>query len=136
MRFVVRFSIRRAAFTLVELLVVIAIIATLIAILLPAVQAAREAARRTQCENNLKRWGLAMHSYQSSVGYFPPSVMLATSSTSSVGPWSVFARLLPFTEEGTLYRNIDFTLSYRRRRRSRGRTSNRQEFPCSFAPRK
>ena len=63
---------RRIGFTLIELLVVIAIIAVLIALLLPAVQQARESARRTQCKNNLKNLGLALHNYHDTFTSFPP----------------------------------------------------------------
>jgi prepilin-type N-terminal cleavage/methylation domain-containing protein/prepilin-type processing-associated H-X9-DG protein len=94
-------------FTLVELLVVIAIIGILVALLLPAVQAAREAARRSQCTNNLKQLGLALHSYHDTYKVFP--AMAAGTQSGSVhndGYLSGLVALLPYVEQKPLYDRI------------------------------
>jgi prepilin-type N-terminal cleavage/methylation domain-containing protein len=100
----------RRGFTLIELLVVIAIIAVLIALLLPAVQQAREAARRTQCRNNLKQHGLALHNYHDSFRRFPASVYSsgACGNTPTQGDPVVlnisgWVMLLPYLDQAPLY---------------------------------
>jgi len=103
---------KRVAFTLIELLVVIAIIAILIALLLPAVQQAREAARRTQCKNNLKQVGLALHNYESTFtilpqGTFLGAVTLFGGINNNAG---TIPYLLPYFEQSALYALFDFNV--------------------------
>ncbi len=107
-----RRSFERRGFTLIELLVVIAIIAILIALLLPAVQQAREAARRTQCRNNLKQIGLAMHNYHDIYNTFPPSFIMknppsanANSVERSMYGWG--ALILPQIDQAPLFNRLN-----------------------------
>ena len=114
---------KRRGFTLIELLVVIAIIAVLIALLLPAVQAAREAARRSQCVNNLKQLGLAVHNYNQTNNAFPMGDMYPAGTnqtangvtgnggdTYSYG-WTI--GVLPFIEQAPLYSAYNFCCGFR-----------------------
>lgn len=112
-----RQSVARSGFTLIELLVVIAIIAVLIALLLPAVQQARESARRTQCKNNMKQLGLALHNFHDSFKHFPAGAQAMVNKTPLVDStmisgtsWMVF--ILPYIDQAPLYNLYDFTIAF------------------------
>lgn len=103
----------RRGFTLIELLVVIAIIAVLVALLLPAVQQARESARRSQCRNNLKQLGLALHAYHETHKMFPVNGGLGYNGAFA---WqagihrkgTVMVHLLPYLDLNSFYDTLNF----------------------------
>ena len=124
-----RSSARPRGFTLIELLVVIAIIAILIALLLPAVQQAREAARRTQCRNNLKQLGLAIHNYHDNAQMFPPGMVFSGDLTAAnaTADGQTFAlnhtgwmMMLPFMDQAPLYNQWNPSIASCQAQRSGG----------------
>jgi prepilin-type N-terminal cleavage/methylation domain-containing protein/prepilin-type processing-associated H-X9-DG protein len=116
-----------AGFTLIELLVVIAIIAILIALLLPAVQQAREAARRTQCKNNLKQLGLAMHNYHDVHNLFPHNHQRNVHNEPTpdlTGGFSWIVYSLPYLDQAPMYNQLTFTSN---------RDSGISDYPANLA---
>jgi prepilin-type N-terminal cleavage/methylation domain-containing protein/prepilin-type processing-associated H-X9-DG protein len=107
---------QRCAFTLVELLVVIAVIAILVSLLIPAVQSAREAARRAQCSNNLRQFGLAIHSYHNTHKQLPKGgagvASLSNPLFRSMHCLSWGAAILPGLEQQPLYETINQSQPY------------------------
>ncbi|MFN8705523.1 MAG: DUF1559 domain-containing protein, partial [Planctomyces sp.] len=104
----------RRGFTLIELLVVIAIIAVLVSLLLPAVQQARESARRTQCKNNMKQIGLAVHNFESSFQKLPhPGQCDSTGGASTVYmSQSTCTLILPYIDQANVYNKMDQSLTF------------------------
>ncbi len=130
----------RAGFTLVELLVVIAIIAILIALLLPAVQQAREAANRSNCQNNMKQFGLAMHNYASSFNYFPCAFLINQTyaaqgySPSDIkhGSWTI--HILSYMEQDNLKNLYDKNQFWAAPDNALAATNPIEVFMCPSAP--
>lgn len=99
---------RKSGFTLIELLVVIAIIAILIALLLPAVQQAREAARRSECKNNLKQIGIALHNYHDTFNILPPLTFGEGGTQGAPVPaWAWSTMILPAIDQAPLYNQMN-----------------------------
>jgi prepilin-type N-terminal cleavage/methylation domain-containing protein len=103
---------RKHGFTLVELLVVIAIIGILLALLLPAVQMAREAARASQCKNNLKQIGIALHNYHDSHLCFPMGWTSGIKGPNPTNAWGWGSMILPAMDQRALFDRINFNQGF------------------------
>jgi prepilin-type N-terminal cleavage/methylation domain-containing protein len=125
----------RRGFTLIELLVVIAIIAILIALLLPAVQQAREAARRSQCKNNLKQLGLALHNYHEQAGTMPSGWIGVDPATrrpdvEGLNGFGWGTMILPSLDQAPLYNTFNFFVGINDPLNLTPRTANMTLYRC------
>lgn len=125
--------LRRNGFTLVELLVVIAIIGILVALLLPAVQMAREAARATQCKNNMKQMGLALHNYHDIYNRLPPG-WSATADPEGPNGWGWAAAILGQMEQGNVQDNLRYDLPIDNAANAQAREFVVPNYVCSSDP--
>jgi prepilin-type N-terminal cleavage/methylation domain-containing protein/prepilin-type processing-associated H-X9-DG protein len=134
-----RRSLRRAGFSLVELLVSIAVIGLLIALLLPAIQATREAARRMGCLNNLRQIGIGMHSYHDANRHFPPGAIemrsLTTLSRFKARQIAWSALLLPYVEQKGVYSLLDMTKPFDNAANAKGAANVVSIYLCPSVPR-
>jgi prepilin-type processing-associated H-X9-DG protein/prepilin-type N-terminal cleavage/methylation domain-containing protein len=127
---------RSSAFSLVELLVVIAILGVLIGLLLPAVQKIRAAAIRTQCQNNLRQIGLALHAYHDAYATFPPGGIEYRPpghTTERQLAWCVY--LLPYLEQDNVYRLLDLSTPFDSPENAVGGATVLPIFLCPSKPR-
>jgi prepilin-type N-terminal cleavage/methylation domain-containing protein/prepilin-type processing-associated H-X9-DG protein len=123
-------SSRRRGFTLIEAMVVIAVIALLIALILPATRSARPAAMRAQCTNNLKQIALALYNYEQEHKVLPPAYTVDANGR-PLHSWRTV--ILPYLEQGALYRTIDLSKPWNDPANARAREAMPPVFRCPSA---
>jgi type II secretory pathway pseudopilin PulG len=120
-----------AGFTLIELAVAFVIVAVLIALFLPATRTPREASRRTQCKNNLKQIGLALHNYHDTWGAFPPAYTV-DSGGRPLHSWRTL--ILPYLDQATLFNRIDLSKPWDDRVNAEAFQTKISTYACPSSP--